>query len=153
MRFFIESRSRNHINTFSNHECWIKPNTKLSYKVMITSFLSFLEFFHELLCSRFCNRPDVFMNLFLCHTDTIIRDSESFSLFIYFYFDLKVCIITKKVCISQSLKSRFINCVTRIRDKFSQEYFFVWINRVRQQFQNPPRFCLKVMLFRHSKII
>ncbi len=152
MSFCIQSTSSDNVHTFGYHKCWVKPNTKLTDEIMFSSLFSFFQLLHEFFCSRFCNRSNMFMDFLLGHTNTIIRNSQSLSLFIYFYFDFKICIITKKTRISKSLESRFINCITRIRDKLSEKYFFIWIYWVREKFEYSPRFCLKIMLFRHRYI-
>ena len=119
-----------HRHAIGDHECCVEANAKLADEFGDIRFLAVLQSLCKGLRTALCNRAQRFFSLLGAHADTVIFNRQRMR--------HRICRQTNRPlrgfrgnrCIGQCQILCTVNCVTRIRDQFTQKDFFFRIKRM-----------------------
>ena len=123
-----------HRHVIGHDESRIKAHTELANQIRVF-FRVTRQLFKKRFGARFGDGAQVFNHFFTAHADAIVGDGDGFSRRIAGNANLQIAIVFQQSGIVQSLKTQFIGGVGGIGNQFTQEDFFVGIQRVNHQLQ------------------
>ena len=108
-----------------NHEGRVEPDTELANQFWVVLDLAFLEFLHELPCTRTGNGADIGLKFIACHADAVVLDAEGFGLVVHVELYAKLRIILYQFLVGQGLEAQPVDRIRSVADKLPQEDILV----------------------------
>ena len=143
------SLAGNNSNLFCYHESRIEAYTKLTNQFLIGNLciilLGLLELLQKCLSAGFGNSTKILNYLLLGHAQTIIRNSQSVAILIWYQKNLIVLIALQNISVLERSKMQLVNSIGSIGNQLPQEYLVIGINTVNHEIQQFLSFCLKFM--------
>ena len=143
------SLAGNNSNLFCYHESRIEAYTKLTNQFLIGNLciilLGFLELLQKCLGAGFGNSTKILNYFFLGHAQTIIRNSQSVAILIWYQENLIVLIALQNISVLKRSKMQLVNGIGSIGNQLPQKYLVIGINTVNHEIQQFLSFCLKFM--------
>ena len=136
-------RAADYANFLGNHKAGIKADAKLADNIDVIALMVGILFL-ELFRSGMCNRTEVFIELVLCHTDTVIADGNGSSVFIKRKVDCQ-SVRYIDVFFDKALKGEFVKRVRSIGNELAQEDLAIGIDGVDHEIKQLLAFGLKLL--------